>query len=297
MNLPCSVINDLLPLYAENLTSEDTSKLIEEHLAECADCRARLEALKQPEATEPESTAPIKNLKKEIRRRRLLAVGIAALAVYIVLFTVLVHVTDRKPVAYREGMLQVDGVYPYGWTELYKPEYAQGVFVIKAEDAGTLEVDYSEDPDTGEITALLQCWENGINGSISHEETLLLKEGTVRVIYGFGPDQVLLWGEPMNGGIQVLPRLALTFYLVMAVIGAILFAVLWIIFRKKKAGGIFRQICFAPIGYIVGHLLVKGVSSSSYFLVRDFAAILIAGAAVYALLSLIYLAVRRRKTA
>jgi len=66
---------------------------------------------------------------------------------------------------------------------------------------------------------------------------------------------------------------------------------------KKKAGGIFRQICFAPIGYIAGHLLVKGISSNSYFLVRDLAAILIAGAAVYALLSLIYLAVRRKKTA
>ena len=297
MNLPCSVINDLLPLYAENLTSEDTNKLIEEHLAGCADCRAKLEALKQPEAAVPESTAPIKNLKKEIRRRRLLAVGIAALAVFIILFTVLVHVTDRKPVAYREGMLQVDGVYPYGWTELHKPEYAQGVFVIKAEDAGVLEVDYSEDPDTGEITALLQCWENGINGAVSHEETLLLKEGTVRVIYGFGSDQVLLWGEPMNGGVQILPRLALSYYMIMAVIGAILFAVLWIVFRKKKAGGIFRQICFAPIGYIVGHLLVKGISSTSYFLVRDLAAILIAGAAVYALLSLIYQAVRRRKAA
>lgn len=35
----CNVIGDLLPLYVDGAVSEDTKKLVEEHLAECADCK------------------------------------------------------------------------------------------------------------------------------------------------------------------------------------------------------------------------------------------------------------------
>ena len=36
MNLPCSVIRDLLPLYTENLASEESMILVKDHLADCA---------------------------------------------------------------------------------------------------------------------------------------------------------------------------------------------------------------------------------------------------------------------
>ena len=39
MNLPCSVIRDLLPLYTENLASEESMNLVNDHLADCAACR------------------------------------------------------------------------------------------------------------------------------------------------------------------------------------------------------------------------------------------------------------------
>ena len=37
--IPCDIIQDLLPLYADGLTRENTGKEIEEHLKECALCR------------------------------------------------------------------------------------------------------------------------------------------------------------------------------------------------------------------------------------------------------------------
>lgn len=39
MKLSCDVINDLLPLYHDEVCSEDTRKLVEEHLNECEVCR------------------------------------------------------------------------------------------------------------------------------------------------------------------------------------------------------------------------------------------------------------------
>ena len=35
----CDIIKDLLPLYEDNICSEKSKDLIEEHLIECEDCR------------------------------------------------------------------------------------------------------------------------------------------------------------------------------------------------------------------------------------------------------------------
>lgn len=43
--IPCAVIKDLLPSYAEDLTSPETSGLVREHLEECLDCEAVYEAM------------------------------------------------------------------------------------------------------------------------------------------------------------------------------------------------------------------------------------------------------------
>ena len=40
MKTNCDIIRDLLPLYAEHITSEASNALVEEHLAECEACRA-----------------------------------------------------------------------------------------------------------------------------------------------------------------------------------------------------------------------------------------------------------------
>ena len=45
MELSCNVIKDILPLYAEDMTSDDTKKLIECHLRSCEDCKNALAEL------------------------------------------------------------------------------------------------------------------------------------------------------------------------------------------------------------------------------------------------------------
>ena len=39
----CNVIRDLLPLYADKVCSEDSKEMVEEHLAECQECKQELE--------------------------------------------------------------------------------------------------------------------------------------------------------------------------------------------------------------------------------------------------------------
>lgn len=91
----CSIIKDLLPLYVEGLTSEDTNKLIEEHLAECEECRKMLADMKEgvTGADAPEASASsaeketIDFMKKSNRKLKRGAVftGIAVFALILCL--------------------------------------------------------------------------------------------------------------------------------------------------------------------------------------------------------------------
>lgn len=43
----CKIVQDLLPNYIENLTSEETNLFIEKHLKECEDCKKKYESMKE----------------------------------------------------------------------------------------------------------------------------------------------------------------------------------------------------------------------------------------------------------
>ena len=46
MKINCEIINDLLPLYCDDVCSEMSKKAVEDHIGECADCRKAFEMLK-----------------------------------------------------------------------------------------------------------------------------------------------------------------------------------------------------------------------------------------------------------
>ena len=62
MKLPCDIVQDLLPLYEDNLCSQATREAIEEHLRECETCGKQHTAVQ--ELTEPEVVVEPKQEKK-----------------------------------------------------------------------------------------------------------------------------------------------------------------------------------------------------------------------------------------
>ena len=80
MDMSCNIIRDLLPLYAEDLVSADSRKLVDEHLCRCDGCtKALAELLKKPEIPAQTSLEPLNKVKQMIRRRRVLSVLAAVL--------------------------------------------------------------------------------------------------------------------------------------------------------------------------------------------------------------------------
>lgn len=67
MKMKCSVIQDLLPSYADDICSEDTRELVQEHVAECVQCRERLEQMKNTEIVAGKATGKQIDYLKKIR--------------------------------------------------------------------------------------------------------------------------------------------------------------------------------------------------------------------------------------
>ncbi len=82
MKITCEIIRDLLPLYAEDMASPDSRRLVEDHLGGCEACTSILEEMKR-EAAIPMETNPegLNRLKRNIRRRRILSVMTAVMLV------------------------------------------------------------------------------------------------------------------------------------------------------------------------------------------------------------------------
>ena len=75
MKIKCDVIKDILPLYIENIASEDTRVLIEEHVDECEDCKKELEEMKFPRNIPIDiNTNGIKKVKNKLFREKFKAI-------------------------------------------------------------------------------------------------------------------------------------------------------------------------------------------------------------------------------
>ena len=49
MKNECKIVRDVLPLYLEDMVSEETADFVKEHLVKCTECSAELDAMKADE--------------------------------------------------------------------------------------------------------------------------------------------------------------------------------------------------------------------------------------------------------
>ena len=95
--LSCAVVQDLLPLYVDGVCSDESKRLVEAHLAECADCRALCTALKESEA-EALFQADTKTMLKDHAKRQsklALAMGVLIAVFLTATMGVMLYVTLR----------------------------------------------------------------------------------------------------------------------------------------------------------------------------------------------------------
>lgn len=91
--LPCELIRDLFPSYIDDLTSDITNELVEEHLAECEDCHRVLDSMKdcfvEPPDTKEEKE--IDFLKKTRKKTEGFMIGSILTAVLVMVICLVIR--------------------------------------------------------------------------------------------------------------------------------------------------------------------------------------------------------------
>lgn len=121
INLPCEIVRDLLPSYIDELTSEMSTEVVEEHLKECENCKNILGEMqkdlgpeKQAEAEErkagfdelhrnsssDEDKKVLLKINRKINRRLKMAILVGLLSVVLVFMTIyILYIESFKKVS------------------------------------------------------------------------------------------------------------------------------------------------------------------------------------------------------
>lgn len=128
MKTECSVVRDLLPLYVEDMVNPETAEYVKSHLAECAECQAELENLKEGEGltaiekkptVEAAEAKPFKTIMKRMNRQ-FYSIAYAALIFLIFLGF---GWTGGENLMYNSLIMPVVGIFGYyvfKWKAIYK---------------------------------------------------------------------------------------------------------------------------------------------------------------------------------
>lgn len=108
--IKCTVIQDLLPLYVDEVVSNDTKSLVNEHLLTCEDCRNEYEQMKGTIYVPIENSAELfGRLKKRWNRKKWLLIFGSVLITTLIgfaLFSLIFHYT--KPIPYTADLFEIE---------------------------------------------------------------------------------------------------------------------------------------------------------------------------------------------
>ncbi len=138
MRETCSLVRDLLPLYVDGLVGEDSSKIIEEHLCNCDECRRQYEAMgaevKIETATLPDVKKPFLRIKRFYVIRTLLVVLVLAIL--------------ATPVYFGFNALRGQGIT---FTSFTASGYVRRAFDALQEGDYTLAAEYFDDSERSQV--------------------------------------------------------------------------------------------------------------------------------------------------
>lgn len=70
MKMDCDIVRDLLPLYTEGMVSEKSREVIDEHLAECEECKGIYRNMVEPEGKVSFQTDPMESYQKYVKKKK-----------------------------------------------------------------------------------------------------------------------------------------------------------------------------------------------------------------------------------
>lgn len=279
----CNVIEDLIPLYVEDMLSEDSRQLVEDHLDECEDCREYLKELKGMESLPIEiDTRPLKKIQKTIQKKKRLSIILTTLITLLISTLIVVFMTAPEYLPYSEEVVTIN-------------ETANGFTLVDFDEEVAGYDIQSSTAEDGEgtvyhLTTWSTTWHHLTNTKDIAPIVLNQNGEQAEAIYYYQTNESedqLIYGEEQhtNGGIVTLPRLFLNYVFGLAEIALLLCAgILYAVRSNKTHFDRMTKITFLPLAYLLAQLVVTGWNATTYSPVRDLATILLLAILLYGIL-------------
>ena len=278
----CDIVKDLLPLVAEDMASESTKEYVNNHLETCETCRKAYEEMKTPVEAEP--AAPLKTVKKAVKKRGLLIAGLIACLVTALLIGVFARLT--KPIVIHSAdeafvsvktMPEISAQNENAGMVLYLTHNESTHVKIENTQQETYKSDFQrwlERWIPGEkIVVMPQSREISIYAYTTLWDQLITQSDTWT---GFGisltHDVDAVFFEPFDNSDRqplylregyepeagfALPRLVMNYYFAIALAGTVALAVVWFVLRllkKKKVSSIFGVLLIIAASGVLAFL-------------------------------------------
>ncbi|MFT4146529.1 MAG: zf-HC2 domain-containing protein [Mobilitalea sp.] len=278
MKITCDVIKDLLPLYFENISSDDTRNLVEEHLNNCENCKKELNRLSVSNVISLNVKAiPLTKIQKTLHKKKLLTILLSVSLTLLIFILAMGYLTSPYFIPYSQDVISITAnntnqiTAHIGIPDAY---YDIRISRLSNENHFTIEL----------WTSIL----GHVSNDVVPRDFILnnYADPVTSVSYSSndGSNDVLLYGtnQNPNGGAITLPRLVLSYYVTIAAVLILFLGIILILVRKSpKTTTLVFRILVLPLSYLLGHLCVKGFNSSSYSVVHDLYTILLATVPIY----------------
>lgn len=281
MRISCDVIRDILPLYAENIASEESEKIVEEHLNSCEKCRKYLDEIKSPDpCMQKADEVPMKKLKALLLKKKIQVIAISAFVSLVTAVIIGANLVSPRYFSYSDNIISL---------KESKDGMVYAVFDDKVSGYG---ISSSLSDDKAGYAYHIVAWDSIWEGRImkSEPKNIVLNPNgeNVKAVYYYetdGSGEKLLYGEQQNpcGVIIKQPNLGLVAGC--AVIMFLACAIMLTVYRKNKTMTmIITAVILLPASYLLSHLLIKGFSVDSYSSSQYFWEILLFMLPVYCVL-------------
>lgn len=288
-NVNCNIVKDILPLYIENVVSEDTKAFVEDHLKYCDACKKEVSLLKStleiPEVviSEKDDLSFLKKIGLDIRKKRVFTGILSAVIGALIVILSFAYLTAPEYLPYTEPFDLITFNKNNGSVTLaFTGEYALYQRELGVYDISLYDTVWNKLFDTTPKQVIV------VNPNGEQVKTIYyVSNGRQedKIIYGENPN--------INGGVITLPRLFLNYYFSVAFLMTLVLTVLLLLFRKhQKIKTILVATLFIPLSYIVSHIMITGFNATSYSATRDFYLILLLFIPIYFMFYVLY----KRKT-
>ena len=269
MKVTCNVIKDVLPLYLENMLSDDSCIMVKEHIDQCQECKNYLNDMRTfNEMPVDMNTSPLLKIKSTLRKKKIQT------ALFSMMFSIMLFVITI-------AFLTAPEYIPFSERSVTINEIGNGSVLAQFEDTvyGYDINRYPTDDNAGyvyHITTWNSIWNRNIKKTNTNNTILNPNGENVVSVYYYQTDvseDILMYGKDINpnGGIVTLPRLFLSYYALIAIVFATTCGlIMLILYRYKKVLNFTLKVFFLPVSYLLGHLIIKGFTTSSYTATRDF---------------------------